>query len=735
MKEKRKKITTFTIALMAVCLILGTLPQAAFWAYASSGDEPSGTEKTIQLMGSVGSYGGIQDQDHIWFGIRDDEDYCWNDEAPYWRVLDADRMNTGDAGMLLLSESLIADNADGSPALIEFNPTSTPSHIWQGSKAQTWCSTFLMNVFSDEEQKAIAATCKSDRSYKYFNEGVDWPWVFNISPDAEWNYLENILNGDKVFFLSAEEATSSDYGLSTEVERRACFMEGLGHWWLRSPSRLSSDMAGEVATMGPINHDLVYANFYARPAFNLDLSYVLYSTKVSSEPDTYKLTVRDDKLGIAIPDGEDVRKDGNQISVPYTITGENAKEDTKAIVLITDKEYTDSSAEVKYYAELGSDGIVSLEDDSWFVYLLAENRNGEKQTDYASQPLQIYPHDHSFSYSAEGPVITARCEGIGACDITDENELTLTLEAPEEEDLVYDGSAKAAGLVAGYNGTAFSGPIEVRYFDENNNELSASDVKNAGKYSARVSFGAGGSVVTAQVEFVIRRAEQERPVPPTADSITYTCITLKKVSGCEYSRDGRTWQDSTVFDGLKENSEYSFYQRLREDENHNASPESSAVIRTAKVKAGDTVKNVSGLTGQEVKVDTPATEKAGGRVTYTKAPNRKSVTVPATVTICGKKYAVTAIGPKAFTAKQTRTITIGANVKKIAKNAFRKSKATKLVVKTKKLVKKNVKGCLRGSAIKTIRVKVGSRKLNKKYIGKYKKVFSEKNAGKKVTVK
>ena len=126
---------------------------------------------------------------------------------------------------------------------------------------------------------------------------------------------------------------------------------------------------------------------------------------------------------------------------------------------------------------------------------------------------------------------------------------------------------------------------------------------------------------------------------------------------------------------------------------------------------------------------------ANRTVAYTKAPNKNSVTVPATVTINGKKYSVTEINTNAFKGKKIRTVTIGKNVKKIKKNAFRGSAATKLIVKTKKLKKATVKGSLKGSKVKTIQVKVGKKADNKKYVKAYKKIFTKSNAGKKVTVK
>ncbi len=127
-----------------------------------------------------------------------------------------------------------------------------------------------------------------------------------------------------------------------------------------------------------------------------------------------------------------------------------------------------------------------------------------------------------------------------------------------------------------------------------------------------------------------------------------------------------------------------------------------------------------------------ATDKT---VILNKSRNSKSVTVPASVTIEGQKYKITEIGTKAFIGKKIRTVTIGKNVKTIKKNAFKGSKVTKVILKTKLLTKSSVKGSLKGSKVKTVQVKIGTKKVNKTYMKKYKKIFTKANAGKKVTVK
>ena len=108
---------------------------------------------------------------------------------------------------------------------------------------------------------------------------------------------------------------------------------------------------------------------------------------------------------------------------------------------------------------------------------------------------------------------------------------------------------------------------------------------------------------------------------------------------------------------------------------------------------------------------TKAVYKATGKdtVTYLKAKVKKSaktVTVPATVKINGKKYKVT----------------------KIAKSAFKGyKKLTTVVVKPTSLKKNSVKECFKGTSVKTVKVP-------KKQYKKYKKFFTKKVTKSKVKV-
>jgi len=139
--------------------------------------------------------------------------------------------------------------------------------------------------------------------------------------------------------------------------------------------------------------------------------------------------------------------------------------------------------------------------------------------------------------------------------------------------------------------------------------------------------------------------------------------------------------------------------------------------------------------GNTYKILKKATSKTSGTVALTKAKNKKSVKIPATIKILGKKYKVTRINAGAFKGKKIRTVTVGKNVKVIKKNAFKGSKAYRVILKTRLLKKAKVKGCLKGSAVRSVSVKIGKKTVNKKYVKKYRKIFTWTNAGRRPSVK
>ena len=87
---------------------------------------------------------------------------------------------------------------------------------------------------------------------------------------------------------------------------------------------------------------------------------------------------------------------------------------------------------------------------------------------------------------------------------------------------------------------------------------------------------------TKTITVNIAKADQEAPAAPEAEKATSTSIKLKEIKTGEYRCGDGEWQDSPEFTGLTKDTEYTFSQRVKADDNHNASQAVSAKIRTAK---------------------------------------------------------------------------------------------------------------------------------------------------------
>lgn len=81
---------------------------------------------------------------------------------------------------------------------------------------------------------------------------------------------------------------------------------------------------------------------------------------------------------------------------------------------------------------------------------------------------------------------------------------------------------------------------------------------------------------------VTEKADASVPAPPTLSSKTATSVTLKFISGNEYSMDGKTWQASATFNGLSPATTYTFYQRVAATSSANASASSQGFQVTTK---------------------------------------------------------------------------------------------------------------------------------------------------------
>ena len=359
--------------LLCLCMAACMLPTVAFAAGAEN-------DKAIQLVdsGTAANISGGQN-DNIYFGT-------WDEEPIKWRVLD-DQTNTGESGLFLLSDALLGTGRYGD---VYFDNSGNTSNAWQSSTAKTWCNNFYGSSFSNGEQGAVLATTKSDEALS----------TGGISFAAS----ENILNGDKVFFLSAEEAENSAYGFTDDNARIANYGNSAGVWWLRSPYAIFTTYAGVVFGDGPVYAYVVSGVWAARPAFNLNLNSVLFaSAAVGGKPDggltpiseytgnEWKLTLKDSNRNFAVTETTVSGDPGDTVTLHYT--GATAGINEYISVILAD------NSGAQYYGRVAQptaeSGTVEIKIPSdiapgdYTLKVFNEQYNDDYNTDYASNFTDI----------------------------------------------------------------------------------------------------------------------------------------------------------------------------------------------------------------------------------------------------------------------------------------------------------------------------------------------------------
>ena len=357
--------------LLVCCMVLVLLPTTVF----ANNDGA----KAIQLgtSGISGYDSTNRSYDYIYFGT-------WNNSTVKWRVLDT-KTNMPNAqegdGFFLLSDALLGTGAFGG---VEFDYTTPYTNDWKGSRGQDWCNGFYTRNLSTTEQKAVFATSKSDDPYI----------------DGRFMGSENILNGDKVFFLSAEEAGKAAYGFIDDNARIANYGDSAGGWWLRSPHQ-DYNSAGVVNASGGVRAEWVNDTNAARPAFNLKPdSVLLVSAAVGGKGaadgifkipeysgDEWKLTLLDDTRTFRVTETAAVGKPGGSVTLNFSGARTGQNEYISAII----KGESGATHYGRIMKPTAADTQLSftlpydLDSGNYKLYVFSEQCNGDYKTDYASQ--------------------------------------------------------------------------------------------------------------------------------------------------------------------------------------------------------------------------------------------------------------------------------------------------------------------------------------------------------------
>ena len=159
-------------------------------------------------------------------------------------------------------------------------------------------------------------------------------------------------------------------------------------------------------------------------------------------------------------------------------------------------------------------------DKSYQYHIFVQCDNGYQ---CYSEPFTVTQHQHSWTYTASGATITAKCTAEG-CYLTDGNGGSVTIAAPAE--LTYSGEGKPATVTASsdWQGPAASG-ITISYiktgtYGQQMLENGALPT-DAGEYTASITVGEGNKAATASVEYTIQKANPVVTEWPTLSASVY----------------------------------------------------------------------------------------------------------------------------------------------------------------------------------------------------------------------
>ncbi len=345
---------------------------------------------------------------------------------------------------------------------------------------------------------------------------------------------------DNLFILGYADITNSNLGYSANTQNND--RKGK-HWdtWTRCVLKDGYNLTYNVMILESSGATKQYHctyNLDVYPSFCVDENEVLFSSFTGWNPDNpnvydamCKLTVYDKEMVVSLPSGKDayVYPDSKTIAIPYQITGENAGKAEQMSVYILD-----SSNKLKHYiplntgsSKVGNNGVgtfelpkdISLDQigSTYKLYLIAEDINDEKHTDFASKGCPITSFD-DIEYVGNGTTDNITVKN-GAVDNS-----KLTIKAPKS--LQYDGKEKRA-YTNDYDKELFPGTVDafkINYYTDDVKPgyllKDRESVTDPGDYAAELVYTNGSKSYSAKVLFTITQGEPAEKVHPKPNTLT-----------------------------------------------------------------------------------------------------------------------------------------------------------------------------------------------------------------------
>ena len=361
-----------------------------------------------------------------------------------------------------------------------------------------------------------------------------------------------------------------------------------------------------------------------------------------------------------------------------------------------------------YYYDDSIEDYVAIEGATSAVYELLADVNAKENykcvvTDGISEKYKSYWVEYT------GSIV----------DITKACTATLAYSSVD-----YDGTAKTPSVTVkcGDETLVKDKHYTVAYKNNTNAGTATVTITGIGKYTG---------TITKTFEIKAKTSDESGQTPaPTLTSIAKAAVTLSQES---YIYDGKAKEPTVevTLDGktLVKDTDYTVsYQ-------NNKNIGTATVTITGKGNYTGTVTATYEITIKVGKTYTvgaykyKVTSKSEVAFAGIKSTKTKKVVIAGSVKIGGKTFKVTSVADNAL-QKETKvtSVTVGANVKKIGKNAFNGCKKLKTITIKSTKLKTVGKNALKGINAKA-KIKVPAKKLKA-----YKKLLKGKGQGKKVTI-
>lgn len=429
----------FFAALMCLCLLLTLLPTTAF--AAGTGAIQSGA-------------GGIAKDNKVYFGQK-------GTTVVPWIALNG-------SGFLLSEYTIGISKFRQSLTDAGYYNYSTENNMEDSSNLKTVMDGLYngggTTLFTDLEQGAVKETTLPGNS------------MYNDNTPAVGAYL---------FPLSFSEADSIDWGNTLLQAKSIDAPEGsAGWWWLRSS--YNDDRAYYVLEEGRSDIRPIDVSLGVRPAFNLDLNSVLFTSAAvggkipaaagggaifeisTTTPDEWKLTLLDDDRSFA---AATTAVNGDVLTVAYSGATVGTNEYISAIV-------KDNSGNITHYGRLKNttaatdasgtvnvdlSGVTMAATDT--LYVFSEQYNGgtsddTKLTDYASELVEVSQTKNAYAITNTLTNITSDNTSIYrlSSDTTTDYIATLSADTnytlPASITVNIDGTPLTAGTGYTYDSTS-----------------------------------------------------------------------------------------------------------------------------------------------------------------------------------------------------------------------------------------------------------------------------------------